>query len=527
MNAKQITVGEMGGRGEGQWDGMPMSFLMRKVMEQANTLEEAVNLFKNTPRTCEYYYVVSDGKSIDGRGLACWPDKMLIIEPGKSYELLPEAIEDAVLMSAGDRYKNLAQLVKDNYGKINVDTALDLMNRPVAMKSCLHRVLFKPQDGQFWVSNAASASEGNYQACYQPYYQFDFNRLLGMIPDEAKNPDETIIEPKELKTMEFPTTAENSEELKHDDIIGTVDETMIRKMPAGNNDRQQKLLAEYNEDKSGFSYTMTYRNAGPSYTIYEVSFPSNFASSFEENNTVYCEYYKCGIEGKCPAVILLDILDGSMIISRMLAHSLASQGTDACIMTLPYYGKRKPQAIKERMKLNEDMTVFVNAVHQAVGDVRRTARWLAGQDTIDTDNIGICGTSLGGFVAALSAGVDGQFSRAAFLLAGGDLAAVLSTDAKEIRGIRKEIEKRGLDENQLKELLSSIEPLNFSDRLSNTKILMINGSNDTIVPPTCAEKLAESAGTQIQWYATDHYGMAKYLLPVISKICMHFNAENW
>ncbi|MBD3266658.1 peptidase C45, partial [bacterium] len=33
MNEKQITIGEMGGKGQGFWDGMPMAFLLRHALE--------------------------------------------------------------------------------------------------------------------------------------------------------------------------------------------------------------------------------------------------------------------------------------------------------------------------------------------------------------------------------------------------------------------------------------------------------------------------------------------------------------
>ena len=45
--------GEMGGRGEGNWDGKPMAQLVREVMENADTLEEAVEIMRKSPRTCE------------------------------------------------------------------------------------------------------------------------------------------------------------------------------------------------------------------------------------------------------------------------------------------------------------------------------------------------------------------------------------------------------------------------------------------------------------------------------------------
>jgi len=68
---------------------MPMTFLVRKVLEEADTLDQAVSLFRDTPRTCEYYYVVSDGKIPDARGLACTPDLFEVIQPGRSHPNCP------------------------------------------------------------------------------------------------------------------------------------------------------------------------------------------------------------------------------------------------------------------------------------------------------------------------------------------------------------------------------------------------------------------------------------------------------
>jgi hypothetical protein len=61
------------------------------------------------------------------------------------------------------------------------------MNRPVAMTSCLHRVLFAPRELKVWVANAAPAETENFAACYQPWYAYDFAALLALIP--AQTPD--------------------------------------------------------------------------------------------------------------------------------------------------------------------------------------------------------------------------------------------------------------------------------------------------------------------------------------------------
>ena len=94
MNAKHVAIGEMGGRGEGNWDGKPMAQLVREVMEQADTLDQAVEIMRKSPRTCEYYYVISDSKTKQAVGIAATPDKFDVIRPGQSHPQLPHAIEE-------------------------------------------------------------------------------------------------------------------------------------------------------------------------------------------------------------------------------------------------------------------------------------------------------------------------------------------------------------------------------------------------------------------------------------------------
>ncbi|MEI7935739.1 MAG: C45 family autoproteolytic acyltransferase/hydrolase [Verrucomicrobiota bacterium] len=180
MNEKHIAMGEMGGRGEGNWDGKPMAELVREVMEKANTLDEAVEIMRKGPRTCEYYYVISDAKNNSAVGIAATPDKFQVIKPGESHELLPNPSKDTVLMSAGDRYEELARRVKANYGKFDAAGARDLMTRPVCMTSNLHSALFEPGTLDFWVANADSKSP----AAHCRYTHYNLAELLK--PEKAQ-----------------------------------------------------------------------------------------------------------------------------------------------------------------------------------------------------------------------------------------------------------------------------------------------------------------------------------------------------
>ena len=525
MNDQHVAFGEMGGGGEGWWDGVPMSFLMRRGLEEADTLAQAVAIFRDNPRTCEYYYVISDSKGPDARGLACTPERFEVIAPGQHHPQLPHPSDDTVLMSANERYEHLAQRVKEQHGRIDLDRALDLMNRPVAMKSCLHRVLFAPKELELWVANAVSPEvTEQYAACYQPYHHYSFAELLNRIPEEVppgvpsvpKSPSQP-----QAKTLDQEVPAKPALPVQK----GRIGRRLVRPDRPAQDVRLKEWLALYPADTEPFSYTMQPLRSAGQYDVYQATFPSPVQGPIEENNTVYCEYYVCKGTQKRPAVIVLDILDGSMTISRLLANTLAAGHVDAAIMTLPHYGPRHGQDDQQYRKMTEDVDDLVAAVRQAVQDVRRTARFLAGRRTTDASRIGLCGTSLGGCIAALAGGVDGAFGQVALILAGGDLATVLTGDAKEVRGIREEVEQRQLTRDDLARMLVSIEPLTFAQRLRSCNVLMVNASQDTIIPPACVRSLAEQCGAEVQWYDCDHYGMVRYLLPTLGRVVAHFEAH--
>ena len=178
MNEKRISIGEMGGRGEGDWDGKPMAQLVREVMEQADTLEQAVEIMRRGPRTCEYYYVIADGKSKQAVGIAATPTVFEVVKPGEAHPRLPHAIPDAVLMSAGDRYERLAERVQGQFGKLDEEGARRLMDRPVAMNSNIHAALFAPETLDFWVANADAQNV----ASHTRYTHYNLGQLLNSPP---------------------------------------------------------------------------------------------------------------------------------------------------------------------------------------------------------------------------------------------------------------------------------------------------------------------------------------------------------
>lgn len=174
MNLQQISLGEMGGRGEGHWDGVPMATLMRRGLEECHSLSDVKELWQTSPRTCEYYYVFADGKDNSACGVAATPEKLQFIATGETHPLLGDGIPNVVVLSSGERLATLRSRVQEYYGKIDAERAMWLMSRPVAMKSNLHNVLFVPADGVCYVAHADHKSP----AAERPYVRLDLKELL-------------------------------------------------------------------------------------------------------------------------------------------------------------------------------------------------------------------------------------------------------------------------------------------------------------------------------------------------------------
>ena len=122
--------------------------------------------------------MISAGKSKQAVGVAATPDKFEIVRLGESHPLLPHAVKDAVLLSAGDRYEKLVERVKENYGRIDDAAARELMKRPVAMSSCIHAVLFAPDNLDFWVANADSKNV----ASHTRFTKYNLGELIDSTP---------------------------------------------------------------------------------------------------------------------------------------------------------------------------------------------------------------------------------------------------------------------------------------------------------------------------------------------------------
>ncbi len=175
MNEKGLAIGEKGNgaAAPANWNGMPMTFLLRDVAERAANVQEALDIIRTTPRTCDYSYVLSD-KSGEIRSLRCTPKEMIVLKPGQQHPKWEARVPaDTVFISMHP--KELSKRLFEEHGKIDVPRLIEILKRPVASNSNLHDAIFAPETLEMWFADAGK----NTCACDEPYAHVNLKELIG------------------------------------------------------------------------------------------------------------------------------------------------------------------------------------------------------------------------------------------------------------------------------------------------------------------------------------------------------------
>lgn len=210
LNEKGISVGQIGATSSDEtMKGTPMPFMLKRVLENSSSLEEAASVFQIYPRTRGYNYVLADARAKDAMVLEATRDHLAIFhdedarEKEVPYAMVLEnalfrgdpaidpKIRDLQIASKGNpkksglempagsayeiRYKKQGELAQSHYGKITPEIAQQ-MAREIAPGSNIQSVVYAYPD--FWVANA----EGEKRAADSGYAKFNVEDLKEEAP---------------------------------------------------------------------------------------------------------------------------------------------------------------------------------------------------------------------------------------------------------------------------------------------------------------------------------------------------------
>ena len=290
-------------------------------------------------------------------------------------------------------------------------------------------------------------------------------------------------------------------------------------------DREPAVAEMFRLDPHTFTFDQEFRKtSSTAMEISFVTFPSPLETPHPENNTVHCEYFRPLAEGKRPAVIVLHILGGDFELSRVFCRQLAQNGVAALFLKLPYYGPRRPPNSPARM-ISDDPERTVTSMRQAVLDIRRGAAWLCAQEEIDSSQLGIFGISLGGITGALASTAEPRLQKICLMLAGGDMGEI-AWKSSEVKHIREQWIARGATKEHFLEVLRKVDPVTYGENVRGRKILMINATNDEVIPKECAEALWRAFGKpEIVWLETGHVTAVRFILDGLGRVARFFQPE--
>lgn len=224
---------------------------------------------------------------------------------------------------------------------------------------------------------------------------------------------------------------------------------------------------------------------------WRIQFPSPLPSGDATNDVVNVEWYMAKDDAlqpvTAPAVVVVHESGSKMAVGRMMAAGLRLHGLHAFMVQLPYYGDRRAGGKKPRGEQ------LVPVIRQAVADVRRARDAVAALPLVESDNISVQGTSLGGFVTATAASLDHGYDQVFIMLAGGDLYGVIQNGQKDAVKVREELARSGLAGDRLKAVMASIEPTRIAHRLQPETTWIYSGKYDRVVPLANARLLAKVA----------------------------------
>jgi len=254
------------------------------------------------------------------------------------------------------------------------------------------------------------------------------------------------------------------------------------------------------------------------YILYSITFPSPLQTPFPENSINYGRYYKSA--GSDRAILIIHGLEGELF-ARYFASSLAKKGFSCLQITMPYAKRRIPKN-KKRYLDNRKIDfseIFITGFRQAVLDIRSAMDWLSSH----YKKIGILGTSMGAIISSLAAEVDGRFNAAVYILGGGDPAGIMWNSKNFLVRFYKNILKRNISFENLKEKWKVIDPLNYI-RGNVKNIFMINAKHDYIISPIYTEKLWKALGRpEIKWLKATHLTTIFYAPYILKEVEKYFS----
>ncbi len=188
------------------------------------------------------------------------------------------------------------------------------------------------------------------------------------------------------------------------------------------------------------------------------------------------------------------------------AKRLRRLGLNLAFPVLPLHGPRARGRISGLGFIGGDFLDMLHAEAQAIWDIRRLLGWIRAQGGA---RIGVYGLSLGGYNAALLAGIEAGLDCVIAGIPATDLVRLVFRHAP--RTALDDAERAGLERADLEQLMSVVSPLRHAPLLPRERRAIFGGSADKLVPSDQVRDLWRHwERPEIAWYPGAHLGFGRH-----------------
>jgi len=253
----------------------------------------------------------------------------------------------------------------------------------------------------------------------------------------------------------------------------------------------------------GLSTCESLRWESPPRAVFPESFGTAVRDERRRNHFARAFLWR-GIGRGRPAVVCIHgyrggypLLDGRAFDVAGLVRRL---GFDVALATLPYHGARAATGSTSGAFFLNDALRTIEAVAQAIRDLRELALWLRAEGA---PWVGVTGMSLGGYMTALFASVESELRFAVPVIPVASFADII-WDRSGRRGEHDDARAAGIDLPLLRTLFATHCPLSHRPLVAAERRLVIAGEADRIVPPEHPAALAAHWQSPLEWFPGGH-----------------------
>lgn len=283
------------------------------------------------------------------------------------------------------------------------------------------------------------------------------------------------------------------------------------------------MMNLYSYSRSELQYNSQLKQTTPKWERYTIDFPTVYQTRYVENNTVWGEYFQPRTVDNAPLVILHHGMGDELLIPcKLLARSLVKKGIACFVMYSVFHSRRAPETIRKRLP-NLTPEEWFDGYLISVINIRQVIDWAGSQSEINEEKVAVLGISFGGFISAITMGIDERVKAGVFITSAGNSEKIGQKSRKNsMKKYRHSEAEYHQHQNHYAQYLAEvaekgienvvppresflIDPMTFTSYLRQRPVLMLNALWDEYIPRETAVDFWEACGRpSISWYPAAH-----------------------